>query len=100
MTLSVQFHLLAVGDVKNCELQAARHQCCPGVSGEVGVAVDVQVLPSLIMSVRRKMVIMLILLMAIMRVGMTIIRFSPEDVERAAEKEGNKGLHWTPVPTH
>ena len=29
-----------------------------------------------------------------------LIRFSPEDVERAAEKEGNRGLHWTPVPTH
>ena len=99
MTLSVQFHLLAVGDVKNCEVQAARHQCCPGVSWKVGVAVDVQVLPSLIMSVRRKMVIMLILLMAIMRVGMTIIRFSPEDVERAVEQEGSRGLHCSPVPT-
>ena len=62
------------------------------------MAVDVQVLPSLIMSVRRKMVIMLILLMAIMGVGMTIIRFSPEDVERAVEKEGSRGLHCSPVP--
>ena len=42
-----EFHLLAVGDVKHCEVEAARHQCCPGVSWQVGVAVDVQVLLSL-----------------------------------------------------
>ena len=39
-----EFHLLAVGDVKNCEFQASRHQCCPGVPRQVSVAVDVQML--------------------------------------------------------
>ena len=38
------FNLFTVGDVESFESQAARHQRCPSVSRQVGMAVHVKVL--------------------------------------------------------
>ena len=44
-----------MGDVENCELQASRHQRCPGVPWKVGMAVDVKVLGGIMIMVRVRM---------------------------------------------